>query len=68
MTKNDAIKLFHEIQAGAGLDRLDFPEQFKADLAQLYWEDPVFMLGMEYGVLWALTIIFSISIEDLKEK
>ena len=65
MTKPEAIKWFKEIQGGAGVDRVDFPDSMKGEVAKAVWNDTEFGYGMEYGVLFALRGVFDITAEDL---
>ena len=61
-----AIQRFRDIQGGAGVDKSDFPEELKGEIAKDWWHNPEFSLGIEYGVLIALYEFFNLSLEDLK--
>ena len=66
MTKEEAIKWFKEISSGTGVDRYAALDIIRRGcIAQDLWDDPVFTLGVEYGVLIALVKAFNILAEDL---
>lgn len=66
MDKQQAIVWFREIQSGAGVDRTTFPDEFKGSIPWRHWDDPLFTLGVEYGVLIALMRAFDITPEDVR--
>ena len=67
MTREEAVRWFKEIRAGSGVYRADFPDAMKGTLAKQHWDDPVFSLGVEYGVLIALKKIFGIVVDGGKK-
>lgn len=67
MTREEAVRWFKEIRAGSGVYRADFPDAMKGTLAKQHWDDPVFLLGVEYGVLIALKKIFGIVVDGGKK-
>ena len=63
MTRQEAIVWYRDITSGSGVDRNEFPIESRGRLAQMAWDDGVFTLGTEYGVLIALRKIFDITDE-----
>ena len=64
MTKEQAIKWFKQIQNGAGTypERTAFLEEFGAgEIARAIWDSGEFTLGLEYGILIALSVVYSLS-------
>ena len=61
MTNVEAVEWAHEIRNGCGIDLFDFLK--RVELAPMMKEDPkdtnnpFFMLGVEYGVLYAIAKI-----------
>lgn len=68
MTRAEAIKWFKDIQSGQGVDRSDFPDDMKGNVAKQVWDDSDFTYGIEYGVLIALRKMFGITTDDLRDK
>ena len=68
ITKEQAIKIFHEIQNGAGVDRQNFPDILKGSIPRKWWDDVEFSLGVEYGFLIALQDLFGITLDDLPDE
>ncbi len=69
MTKQQAIEWFRRIQNGTGTypERTAFLETFGAgSIARDIGGDGEFTLGLEYGILIALAIIFDLQPGDLK--
>jgi hypothetical protein len=59
MNKQEAIAWFKEVQGGDGVDRITpLNVVRRGRMAVTMWNDPEFTLGMEYGVLIALTKAF----------
>lgn len=66
MTKAEVIKWYKEITGGAGVDRYEALETLRRGrLAEKNWDDGLFTLGIEYGVLIALIKAFDITEKDL---
>jgi hypothetical protein len=68
MNKAEAIELFKSIQNGRGTGdlRSKFLENFGAGkLAINLWDDEIFTLGVEYGILVAFMLAFDLKKEDL---
>lgn len=66
MDKQQAIKRFREINGGAGVDRQSMLEWFpRGSVAVANWNDGLFTLGIEYGVLLALTEVFDLQPSDI---
>jgi len=68
MTKQEAIKLFREIQNGRGTGdfRTKYLVAFGAGrVAEKIWNEPEFTLGVEYGILIALSKAFDIEPQGL---
>lgn len=66
MTKSEAIAWYKEIISGEGVDRNAALTVVRRGTAAVrVWNDGVFTLGVEYGVLIALVHAFSITREDL---
>ena len=68
ITKEQAIKLFYEIQNGAGVDRRNFPDILKGSIPRKWWNNPEFSLGIEYVFLIALQDLFDITLADLPDE
>ena len=66
MNRTDAIRWIREIQGGSGVDRSQFPEALKGNLAKHCWDDEKFAYGIEYGVILALLKAYDIKPEDLR--
>jgi len=66
MTKNQAIGWIKEIQTGK-FDRNEIVDQIpRGKIAVKLWNDsPEFSLGMEYGAIMALMIVYNIKKEEL---
>ena len=47
--KSKNQKLIEQIQNGSGLNRSNFPDGMKGELAKNLWDDGAFSLGYEYG-------------------
>jgi len=60
-----AIQWIWKIQNGEGVDRTQFPESMKGEIAKKYWDDSLFTYGIEYGVILALMEVFGIGEKDL---
>ena len=66
MTKEEAIAWYKRITAGEGVDRYKhFGVMLRGRIAASLWDDGVFILGMEYGVMLALIEVFGLTNEDL---
>jgi len=63
MDKAQSITLIKEIQDGK-FDRneIDVP---RGNTAEVFWNDPMFSYGMEYGAILAIMKIFDINKKDL---
>jgi len=61
--RKQAIEWIKEIQTGK-FDRneIDVP---KGNTAEVFWHDPMFSYGMEYGAILAIMKIFNLSKKDL---
>ena len=71
MNKLEAIKLFKNIQNGRGTGDLRdiFLNEFNAgSMAKEFWDDGIFSLGVEYGILISLQQVFKLTIEDIYEQ
>lgn len=51
---NEARRRIKAIQSSGGVDRQNFPEDMKGELAREKWDDHTFDYGMEYGYLLAM--------------
>lgn len=60
--KNWAHEWVKEIQSGQGLERDNFPDDSKGEIAKTNWNDSMFSYGMEYG---ALLVLFKILESEL---
>lgn len=70
MSRQQAITWFKRIQRGGGTysERMKFLEQFGAgEIAKVLWHSGEFTLGMEYGILVTLAVIFDLQKTDLEE-
>jgi len=64
VNKKQAIEWFKAIQNGEGTytARMTFLEEFGVGrTAETVWDDGVFTLGIEYGILIALSVAYSLS-------
>lgn len=59
-----AKELYLQIVQGHGVNRDKFPEKSKGELAKKLWNDDVFTLGLEYGILYALNELFTLEALD----
>lgn len=67
MNKSEAIRWFHEITGGAGVDRESALGAIRrGKIAEAKWNDPDFVLGIEYGALIALVRVFGITRGELE--
>lgn len=65
MTRDEAIAVIKAIQRGEGVDRSQFPDEMKGNIARKHWNDGLFTLGIEYGAMIVLMRTFDIRLEDL---
>lgn len=68
MSRQRAITWFKRIQRGGGTysERMKFLKQFGAgEVARALWHSSEFTLGMEYGILLALAVVFDLQKADL---
>lgn len=67
MTREEAITWYKAIVGGSGLDRYSCLDVLRRGvIPEAKWEDPLFGLGQEYGVLIALIEVFHLTREDLE--
>ena len=66
MTKEEAIQQIKEIRNGNGIDRNEYPESMRGDIAKQVWNNNNFSFGMEYGYILGLMKTHSITKEELK--
>ena len=64
--KKDMIKIIKLIQLGSGIDRTKFPDGLKGKIAKENWDEGIFTLGLEYGVIMALMELYKIKENELK--
>ena len=66
VTKEDAIKFYHEVQLGNGPSRQEYIDRFPVGgMAREYWQDSMFAYGNEYGMLIAIAYLFGLEPEDV---
>ena len=65
MTKDQAIKRIKEIQNGKFNQNEIFSEIPLGQIAVRKWNDPMFIYGMEYGMIMGLMIAFNIKKDEL---
>jgi hypothetical protein len=66
MNKAEAIDWYKQVTGGSGVDRtspLDVID--RGSLAKRQWDDGLFTLGVEYGVLIALVRAFDLTKADI---
>lgn len=66
MTHDEALTWYAEIISGSGVDRysnLDVLD--RGAFAVKYWDNTIFVLGIEYGVLIALIRAFDLTDEEI---
>lgn len=68
MTREEAIAWYRSIpKNGSGHERKSFRDQGfgMGSIAQSYWDEPRFTLGIEYGMMIAIARVFDIKPEEL---
>jgi hypothetical protein len=68
ITKEEALVWYHQIQTGDGTSgvREEYCRKFPiGSLAERHWNDGMFTLGVEYGILIAIAKIFGLTTKDL---
>ena len=65
MTKEQGMQWLKEIQ-NVGFDRNEL-EVPRGQAAERFWNEPMFVYGMEYGAILAIMKVFDITKDDLKE-
>ena len=70
MKKKDAIGWYKRITDGEGVERHGRILNIigRGDLAVQNWENPIFTLGIEYGVMIAIVHIFDLIREDIEKE
>jgi len=64
--RQEAIKWIKANQTGNPVDRDIVKESMRGTIAEKYWNDSIFTLGVEYGAIAMLMKFFNITEEDLK--
>lgn len=63
MTRAEALEWCRAITSGDGVDRDKYVDRVsRGTLAERYWDDGYFTLGVEYGVLIALIEAFDLDL------
>jgi len=66
MTRQQASEWCKRVQEGTYEERMWYLKMFGAGTAAIaYWDDGTFTLGIEYGILIALTKAFDLAAEDI---
>jgi len=67
LNKDEAITLFMNTPLGTYQHRDEFRNKFGVGIiAEKHWNDGVFALGIEYGMMMTLAMIFDITPEDIE--
>ena len=68
MNKQQVLAKINEIRSGSGIDRTAFENEFpdiRGELAETMWQNDIFGLGLEYGVIMGLIDAFGITADEL---